>query len=345
MQCLPAANTKLNQPMLINACNAIITTKIYKMQYPWGHERPYNSYAAYTKEHFGARVQKISINAGFTCPNRDGSKGTGGCAYCNNDSFSPSYLDPSMAVKQQIDKGVEFHQRRYRKAASYLAYFQAYSNTYASLETLKKIYQPALDDSRVAGLVIGTRADCIDPEKIAYFQQLSREKYVAIEYGIESCYDTSLEYINRCHSFADLAAAVQLTSDAGIKTGGHIILGLPGETHEQMLQAASILSELPLNSLKLHQLQIIKGTRFAKEYAAEPSKFNLFSSEAYAQFVCGFLERLRPSILIERLASESPPAVRIAPDWGNIRNYQFVEMVEKLMVERSTWQGKLYRSH
>jgi radical SAM protein (TIGR01212 family) len=311
--------------------------------YAWGHSRRFNAYSNYFKKLFGERVQKLSIDAGFTCPNRDGTKGRGGCTYCNNDAFNPSYCDPSKPVEQQIREGMEFHAWRYKKPGKYLAYFQPYSNTYASLSQLKEIYKQALKFPEIAGLVIGTRPDCIDDEKLEYFSQLSKTHYVIIEYGIESCYDKTLDRINRGHSFQESKEAIIKTADAGIKTGAHIIFGLPGESRKEMMAEAAILSKLPLSNIKFHQLQIIKGTIMEKEYQQHPGNFNFFSLEDYISFIVDFLERLNPAFIIERFAGEVPPRFRVDPGWGNVRNEKIVEMVEEELEIRDSWQGKRYK--
>ena len=308
--------------------------------YSWGHTRRFNAYSNYFRKVFGERVQKLSIDAGFTCPNRDGTKGRGGCTYCNNDAFNPSYCDPSKSVEQQIREGMEFHAWRYKKPGKYLAYFQAYSNTYAPLSQLKQLYEQALKFPEIAGLVIGTRPDCIDDEKLEYFSQLSKTHYVIIEYGIESCYDKTLERINRGHSFQESKEAIIKTADAGLKTGAHIIFGLPGESRKEMMAEAAILSELPLSNIKFHQLQIIKGTKMEKEYQQYPDNFNFFSLEEYISFICNFIERLNPQFIIERFAGEVPPRFRVDPGWGNVRNEKIVEMVEEELERRNSFQGK-----
>ena len=242
--------------------------------YPWGHERRYNSYAEYFRKQFGRRVQKISIDAGFTCPNRDGKVALGGCTFCDNNAFNPSYCSPGKTIAQQLQEGAEFHSIRYRRAINYLAYFQAYSNTYAPLSKLKQLYDEALNFPGVLGLVIGTRPDCIDNEKLDYFARLSESHYVILEYGIESCYDRTLKRINRGHNYLQAEKAIRLTSSYGIKTGAHLIFGLPGESETEMLAEAGIISQLPLNNIKLHQLQIVKNTKIAAEFAANPSDFH-----------------------------------------------------------------------
>jgi len=310
--------------------------------YPWGHHRRYNAYSNYFRKLFGERVQKLSIDAGFTCPNRDGSKGRGGCTYCNNNAFNPSYCQPEKSVEQQIREGMEFHAWRYKKPGKYLAYFQAFSNTYAPLEELRSIYNQALQFPEIAGLVIGTRPDTIDDEKLEYFSHLSQDYYVIIEYGIESCYNKTLKRINRGHTFDDSMRAIIKTSEAGIKTGAHVIFGLPGESREEMMAQAKILSALPLTNIKFHQLQIIKGTKMEKEYQEDPTQFNLFSLEEYIPFVVDFIEMLNPAFIIERFAGEVPPRYQAVPGWNLVRNENIVEMVEAELEKRNAFQGMRY---
>ncbi|MCX6254528.1 MAG: TIGR01212 family radical SAM protein [Bacteroidia bacterium] len=310
--------------------------------YQWGHERRFNAYSSYFRSIYGARVQKVSIDAGFTCPNRDGTKGSGGCTYCNNDAFNPSYCLPAKSVSQQIDEGIKFHKWRYSEAVSYLAYFQAYSNTYAPLEVLKKLYEEALSYPGVIGLIIGTRPDCIDEEKLAYLKELSQKCYIAVEYGIESCYNKTLNRINRGHSFEDAVRAVERTASVGINTGAHFIFGLPGETREEMLDQASIISGLPLKTVKFHQLQILKGTTMEKEFRNNPGDFELFSWDEYLDFFISFLVRLNPAFVVERFTGEAPPRFLTGEGWGKKRTDQIVNLVEKRLEELDTWQGRLY---
>jgi uncharacterized protein len=312
------------------------------LKYPWGHERRFNAYSNYFRRQYGARVQKVSIDAGFTCPNRDGTKGIGGCTYCNNDAFNPSYCIPTKTVTQQIDEGVEFHKWRYSEAVSYLAYFQAYSNSYAPLGTLKKLFEEALSFPGVIGLIIGTRPDCIDDQKLEYFKELSKNNYLAVEYGIESCYDKTLRRINRGHSFEDAVLAVKQTAALGINTGAHFIFGLPGETREEMLNQVDIISNLPLTTVKFHQLQIIKGTIMEKEFREKPEDFKLFSWVEYLDFFISFLERLNPEIVVERFTGEAPPRFLSGEGWGKKRTDQIVSLIEKRLEELDTWQGKKY---
>jgi len=312
--------------------------------FPWGNSRRFNAYSDYFKRVFGERVQKVTIDAGFTCPNRDGTRGHGGCTYCNNDAFNPSYCQPEKSVAQQIREGMSFHKKRYRKANQYLAYFQAYSNTYAPLDQLKGIYEQALQYPNVAGLVIGTRPDCIDEEKLEYFARLSRDYYIILEYGIESFYNRTLENINRGHTVEDSVVAVEKTAQYGIKAGAHLIFGLPGETREDMLKEADILSQLPLDTVKFHQLQVIKGTAMASEFRQHPERFNLFSLEEYLRFIIRFMEKLNPHFVIERFSGEVPPWMLEKNMWGEIRTHEVRTRLEQIMEEWDTWQGKHYQS-
>ncbi len=312
--------------------------------YPWGDARRYNSYSGYFKRQFGGRVQKLSIDAGFTCPNRDGTVGVGGCTYCNNDAFNPSYCNPNKSITQQIDEGIEFHAVRYRRAERYLAYFQAFSNTYAPLDKLKKLYEEALSHPKVIGLVIGTRPDCVDEEKLDYLQYISNKYYINLEYGIESCYNKTLALINRGHTFEQSVWAIEQTHRRGIQIGAHLIFGLPGETREQMLAEADVISQLPLQSIKFHQLQIIKGTTMEKQYKNTPEMFNLFSMDDYFNFLADFIERLNPNFVIERFTGEAPPRFLALPTWGNLRTDQLMIEFEKILEKRDTWQGKMFKA-
>jgi len=305
--------------------------------YPWGDNRRFNSYSSYFTREFGGRVQKISIDAGFSCPNRDGKISTGGCTFCRNDAFNPSYCRPEKSVRQQIEEGIEFHQRRYRRAKSYLAYFQAFSNTYKPIDELERLYREALSVDGVIGLVIGTRPDCINEETLEMVKDLNTT--VILEYGVESVYDQTLTRVKRGHDFATAKKAIELTHEYGFHCGGHFIIGLPGETREMMLNAADIISELPLTTVKFHQLQIFKDTRMADEYLANPSDFHLFTLEDYIEFVIDFIERLSPDIVIERFAGEVPPRYLVSKPWLSLRYDQVLALIEKRLEERDTYQG------
>lgn len=276
---------------------------------------PYLTMSEWFRQQFGCRVQKLSVDAGFSCPNRDGTLGTTGCTFCAGEAFSPSYCRTAGSITRQIDEGIRFHQWRYRKAAKYLAYFQAYSNTYAPLELLKERYSEALSHPQISGIVIGTRPDCIDDAKLDYLASLAKKCYVAVEYGIESCYDETLRRIHRGHDFACSIRAIRATAERGLHVGGHLILGLPGESRQQMLAEADILSALPIDSLKLHQLQILRGTELERQWQQDPASLPPpFSLDEYIDLVCDFLRRLRPTIAIERLAGEVPPRYQATPD-------------------------------
>lgn len=313
------------------------------MKYPWNHIQPFNSYAPYFKNIFGERVQKISVDAGFTCPNRDGKAGTGGCTYCNNDAFNPSYCNPKKPIIQQIEEGIEFHIVRYRRASKYLVYFQPFSNTYAPIEHLKKLYEEALSHPNVIGLVIGTRPDCVDAEILNYLKKLSEENYIMIEFGVESIYDETLQRINRGHNFAVAKNAIEKTVALGLNCGAHFIFGLPGESRQMMLDSVKVISALPLTTIKFHQLQIVEGTRMAKDFSKNPSNYNLFSFDEYVDFIISFVEKLNPKFVIERFAGEVPPRFLSGPGWGKIRNDQINIRIEKEMLLRNTWQGKFFQ--
>jgi radical SAM protein (TIGR01212 family) len=318
-------------------------SEIKTPRFSWGHQRRFNAYAQYFERTFGERVQKTTINAGFTCPNRDGMVSRGGCTYCNNHAFNPSYNDPNKPVLQQIEEGIKFHANRYRRAGKYLAYFQAYSNTYAPLEELKKIYGPALEKENVVGLVIGTRSDCMDKEKLKYFAEINETHYVILEYGIESTYDKTLERINRGHDYQSVVDMVQLTKSFGLKVGGHMIFGLPGESRDEMMHQVHTINELPLDNIKFHQLQIIKETWMADEYKQYPERFELFGLEEYIDFMVRFLEQLNPQFVVERFAGEVPPHYLISQSWGKLRNDQILQKIESELEARDTWQGKKYK--
>ena len=300
----------------------------------------YNDFAGFLAGHFPYKVQKISVNAGFTCPNRDGSKGYGGCTYCNNQTFNPEYCRTEKSVAQQLEEGKVYFAHKYPHM-KYLAYFQAYTNTYGELEGLIQMYEEALKVDGVVGIVIGTRPDCMPDTLLDYLEELNKRTFLIVEYGIESTYDTTLKRINRGHSYECTVEAVKRTAERGIRVGGHVILGLPGESKEMILHQPAQLSELPLTTLKLHQLQLIKGTRMAHEFAENPSDFHLYDADEYIDLVIDYIQLLRPDIVLERFVSQSPKELLIAPDWG-LKNYQFTDKVKKRLRERDAWQGKYY---
>lgn len=310
--------------------------------YVWGDDRPYNSYAAYFRRLFGSRVQKVAVNAGFTCPNRDGSISTGGCTFCNNSAFTPSYCQPTKSVTEQIAEGIEFHRRRYRTATRYLAYFQSFSNTYAPLEQLRSLYDEALANPLVAGIVVGTRPDCVDEQKLDYFASLAQSHYVTLEYGIESCNDAVLASVNRGHDFATAERAVRMTAERGIHCGAHFILGLPGQSDEELIAQTDIINTLPLTTVKFHQLQVFRGTTMAEQYDRAPEQFRFWTVEQYIELFSEILARLRPDIVVERFASEAPPRYHYGRNWGLVRNETLWMMLEKRLLEKSVYQGKKF---
>lgn len=303
-------------------------------------ESLYNELAGFLATCFPFKVQKISLNAGFTCPNRDGTVGYGGCTYCNNQTFNPAYCRTEKSITEQLEEGKRFFVRKYPDM-KYLAYFQAYTNTYAELEDLKKKYEEALNVPDVVGLVIGTRPDCMPDALLDYLDGLNKRTFLIVEYGVESTDNAILKRINRGHTFEVAKAAIEKTSARGIRVGAHVILGLPSETREGLIKQAGVLSALPLTTLKLHQLQLIKGTRMAAEYQEVPEEFHLYSADEYIDLVIDYVEHLRPDIVLERFVSQSPKELLIAPDWG-LKNHEFTDKVKKRMRERNAWQGKKY---
>lgn len=308
--------------------------------FAWGHAKRYNDFSTYFRKLFSERVQKVSIDAGFTCPNRDGTRGRGGCTYCNNLTFKPFYCDLENSVTNQIELGIQFFSKKYT-AIKFLAYFQAYTSTWAPLEDLKKLYEEALKHPKIIGLVISTRPDAVDEALLDYLKELSKNVYVMLEFGLESHLDKTLEEINRGHTFAESVWALEETARRGINNGAHLIMGLPGETHSDWMEQARTISQLPVNNLKLHQLQIHKGTVLEKLYEKSPEQFKIFSAGEYIELVVDYLELLNPNIIVERFISQAPPDMLIAPSWG-LKNFEFIARVEKRLKERSTWQGRLF---
>ena len=327
-------------------------------KYAFPDGKRYNSFVGYFKRRYGERLQKIVLDAGFTCPNRDGKVGRGGCTYCDNAAFHPAYSTAGKSLHQQMDEGIEFHKVRYRTTEHYLAYFQSFSNTYAPLSRLRELYEEALEHPDVVGIVIGTRPDCVDEEKLDYLADLSQGKVLAgwsrtvasqvrtapiviVEYGVESCYDRTLLRINRGHDFETARRAITMTAERGLDVGAHFILGLPGESVQMMLDSCEQINSLPLRSVKFHQLQIVKGTRMEKEYAECPEDFVRFSLEEYLDFFVDMLERLRPDLFIERFVGEVPPRFVNETPWGLIRNVELLRLLEQRLDSRDTWQGRL----
>ena len=305
----------------------------------FNNNKRYNDYSSFIKQKFSQRVQKISLDTGFTCPNRDGTKGIGGCTYCNNNTFNPNYCKPSKSITQQLDQGISFFAKKY-KTQNYLAYFQAYTNTYADIDLVKQLYTEAMQHPKVRGLVIGTRPDCINEDLINFLSDLSKKTYISLEFGVESTLDRTLELVNRCHSFMETIAAYELCKNKGLHLGAHMIIGLPGENKEDILQHAREISKLPINTLKLHQLQVVKHTMMAVQLKENPEMFSLFSSEEYVDLITDFVALLRPDIILERFISESPSHLLIAPQWNGLKNYEIIAKIDKKLEEKNLWQGK-----
>jgi uncharacterized protein len=309
-------------------------------QYPWGQSKRYNDFSTHFRSLFDGRVQKISVNAGFTCPNRDGNRGIGGCTYCNNKTFQPSYCDLDNILKMQLKKGIAFFSRKY-PAMRYLVYFQSFSNTYAPISVLRELYNEALLYPGVIGLVIATRPDCLNDEVLDLLEELSKKCYLMVELGIETIKNSTLERINRGHTWEESVRALNGTSCRTIHNCAHLILGLPGESYSDFIEQARVISSLPVEIIKLHQLQIHTGTEMANEFSRFPGHFHPFSIEGYTELIVDYLENLNPAIVVERFVSSAPDSMVIAPRWG-LKNYEFVAKVEKRLSERDTWQGKIW---
>ena len=316
----------------------------------------YNSFVGYYKRKYGERLQKLVLDAGFTCPNRDGKVGIGGCTFCDNAAFHPGYSIPGKDIFTQLDLGIEFNKVRYPRAKYYLAYFQSFSNTYGTLDRLRGLYEEALRHPQVVGIVIGTRPDCVDDEKLDYLADLKDGKVlkgwkreicehpiVTVEYGIESCYDVTLKRVNRGHNFECARKAVEKTAERGIDVGGHFILGLPGESKQMLLDQCNIINGLPLSSVKFHQLQLVRGTVMEREFERCPDDFVSMGLEEYIDFIVDILMRLRPDLYIERIAGEVPPRFVKVSRWGLVRNFELLKMLDVRLEERGVMQGNLYR--
>lgn len=286
----------------------------------------YRDYASYIKEKFGTRVQKIALNPGFNCPNRDGKIGLGGCTYCNNQTFSPFYVQGLTPIAEQLEQGIAFFSKKY-KCQKYIAYFQSYTNTYADIETLENIYYQALENPNVIGLTVATRPDCIDEKVLNLLQKISEKYYTVLELGVESCYDKTLKMINRGHTFLQAENAIKKAAAYGLEICAHLIMYLPGETEEMMLKTADIMSALPVKVLKLHQLQIIKATKMEQQFYENPELFSLPTAEQYADFVVKYIKRSRQDMIFERFISESPMDMVVAPKWNGIKNFQFTQKI------------------
>lgn len=299
----------------------------------------YNSFGTYMRNTFGTRVYKVNVDAGFTCPNRDGTLGYSGCIYCNNDSFRPTSCKPSLPISEQVRSGIS-HTRKRFKAARFLVYFQPYTNTYAPVGELEKLYQEALSEPDVIGLAIGTRPDAVDKEKISLLESLASKYFVLVEYGLQSIYDKSLEFIKRGHDYSSFLRAVDITRDRGIHIGVHLIAGFPTETRAETLSMAEEVSHLPIEFLKLHQLQIVKDTPLEIMFKENP--FPVFGYQEYLDFVADFVEKTAPHIVFQRLFATAPDNILIAPEWGRNR-HRILSDIEKNLEARDILQGRKFR--
>jgi uncharacterized protein len=298
--------------------------------------RRYNAFGQLMKDLFGQAVYKVNVDAGFTCPNRDGTVSVGGCIYCNNDSFRPSACTSTASVRDQIEKGIPYLRRRYG-AEKFIVYFQPFTNTYAPVGTLERLYREALEQPGVVGLAIGTRPDCVDEEKIALLEELATDRFILVEYGLQSIHDRTLAFINRGHDYDCFKRTLAMSAGRGIKIGAHLILGFPTETRDDMLAMADELSGLPLGFLKLHQLQVIKDTALADLFAAKP--FATLGYEEYIALVADFLERLSPDIVLQRLFAAAPDDILVAPVWNKTRS-EFLNDLDAYLERTEIHQGK-----
>lgn len=289
----------------------------------------YIEFGPWLQSQLGCKVQKISVNAGMTCPNRDGTLGTGGCTFCNNQTFNPAYCRTEKSVTQQLEEGKQFFARKY-PTMKYLAYFQAYTNTYAELDRLVSLYEEALRVPDVVGLVIGTRPDCMPDNLLDYLEELNRRTFLIVEYGVESANDETLLRINRGHTYRQSCEAICRTAERGIRVGAHVILGFPWEPFDELMRQAEEIGRLPLTTLKLHQLQIIRGTQLAREYAEQP--WAVPTAEEYIDLVLHYISRLPYGLVMERFVSQSPPEMVIAPQWG-LKNHEFANLLRNRMVK------------
>ncbi len=297
----------------------------------------YYDYGTWIRSRFPFRVQKISVDAGFTCPNRDGRLSTGGCIYCDNRTFNPSYCQRQDSITRQLEAGKQFFARKYPEM-KYLAYFQAYTNTYATIDRLRQLYEEALQVEDVVGIVIGTRPDCVSDALLDYLEDLNQRCFLIVEYGVESANDDTLRRINRGHTFEQSRLAIEKTHQRGILTGAHIILGLPGEDAAENLRQASVISALPIDILKIHQMQIIRGTRLADEFEQKP--FHIYSIDEYIRLIAHYIQRLRKDLILERFVSQSPKEMLIAPHWG-LKNHEFTDLLNNYLKAHDIHQGDL----
>ena len=301
------------------------------------NEKKFNDYNTFLRNKFGVKVYKISLDAGFTCPNIDGNIGVGGCIYCNNKSFSPAARQGLKTLDEQISAGMEIGKKM--KAKKFIAYFQANTNTYSSVENLKKIYEKPLEYPDIVGISIGTRPDCVNEEKIALLESLAKKTFVSIEYGVQTANNETLKYINRGHTFEAFLEAVKITKNRNIHICAHVMLGFPGETRSEMLDMANKMNKSGIDSIKIHNLIITKDTELENIYIKKP--FHVFDYEEYIELVCEFLEILSPLIVIERVCASAPSEYVIAPDWTK-SPAKITDDITEMLKSRESYQGKIF---
>lgn len=295
----------------------------------------FNSYGSYLRRRFGCRVSKVNVDGGFTCPNRDGSRGVGGCIYCDNRSFSPDAIQQTVPIEDQMQAGMAYHRTRLG-SDKFIVYFQKYSNTYAPVARLRELYYRALDHPDVVGISVGTRPDCLSDEALALLEEIARDRYVCLELGLQSADAEILRWLNRCHDFTEYRAALERAAGRGFDICTHLIHGFPGETREALLRTAEIIATLPVDSLKIHQLHAVRGTVLAEMYFR--GEFVPLGHQEYVADVCDFLELLPPRITIQRLYGSAPLDIRVAPTWNLKNNRMWFSIVHELK-RRGTWQG------
>ena len=306
----------------------------------FGPGRRYRAFSRFLRERFGGRVHRVTIDAGFTCPNVDGTVTTGGCVYCDNRSFSPNRRLPRATVRDQVSRGVELLGRRYR-VDRFLAYFQAATNTHAPVERLRRLYDEALDHPQVVGLAVGTRPDSVPDPVLDLLQEYARGRYVCLELGLQSIHDRSLDWMNRGHHYDAFLDAVRRCQGRGLDLCAHVILNLPGESHADMLATADALAALPVQAVKIHNLHVVRGTPMEAMYNA--GQIPLFTMKEYVQMACDFLERLPPQMVIHRLNGDAPPDYLVAPLWCRDKAV-LLRRIEEELVQRDGWQGKHCRA-
>ena len=308
------------------------------MDFPWVADKRYNAFGPHLRKRFGIKIRKIGIDAGFTCPNRDGTKGYGGCIYCEGSGSRAPYVNPELPVKEQIREGKKVLNPK-KKEMKFIAYFQAFTNTYAPLPVLKKLYEEALEEEDVIGISIGTRPDTVDEEKLDYIAELSERTYLWLEFGLQSSHNETLKRINRGHTVEEFVLAVEESKKRGINVAAHIIVGLPFETKEMMFQTGVFVSKLPLDGLKIHSLYIPSGTPLGKLY--KMGRFKPLEIEEYVDIIVRILEVLPPSMLIQRLTGDPNPDTLLGPEW-TLRKFEILNRIDRELEKRETYQGRLW---